>query len=165
MLRRIGHRFDLTQPNPHYDHRSRFEEGQGAQLGCPKRYWEQRFTAERHYEVESAGDGKVIMSSTRVAGGETEAKPTELIVWRTPDNTTFHCLNPTVQQFFELGGYRAFPDVCTVDIVVKELTEVNSSAGSFRVGFVMSIRWYDRAFDGQAHADQAGSTVFARTIP
>jgi hypothetical protein len=29
---------------------------------------------------------------------------TSMVVWRTQDSTTFHAFNPSVQQFFELGG-------------------------------------------------------------
>lgn len=43
--------------------------------------------------------------------------------------------------------YRGFRDVVTVDMSVRECSGLDSVHGNFRVGFELSLRWYDQAFD------------------
>jgi hypothetical protein len=49
--------------------------------------------------------------------------------------------------FFELGGYRCFPDVVTVDLDIRELMDVDHVNSTYKVHFVLTTRWYDRSFD------------------
>lgn len=55
-------------------------------------------------------------------------------------------------EFFDLGGYRAFPDVVAIEVQVRELLEVDCARGIFRVGFILSLRWYDAHFDSSKYA-------------
>ena len=75
-------------------------------------------------------------------------------------------MNLNVRNFFKLGGYRAFPDVVTVQMDIREIYWVNVARGSFRCAFILQLRWYDQAFDTHEYANLApGTEVTAHTIP
>eukprot|EP00037_Helgoeca_nana_P006432 m.59226 g.59226 ORF g.59226 m.59226 type:complete len:1286 (+) comp17317_c0_seq1:49-3906(+) len=124
-----------------------YEEGFGASLGCAKAYWKQHFVDE---------DIKTEKERT---------KSQKMKMWRTPDNQVFHSLQLRTREFFDLGGYRAFPDVVTVEVIFRELFDINATRGTFRVAFILSVRWYDSHFDCADYANQRGEQVYARSIP
>lgn len=71
-----------------------------------------------------------------------------------------------------MGGYRAFPDVVTVEVQVRELLEVDCARGIFRVGFILAMRWYDAHFDSAKYdsrttrlSDAAITATTQLTIP
>eukprot|EP00040_Diaphanoeca_grandis_P025676 m.142695 g.142695 ORF g.142695 m.142695 type:complete len:1312 (+) comp30263_c0_seq1:314-4249(+) len=123
-------------------------EGFGGKSGCDSKYWQSRFQEEKH-KVED----------------EPEAKDRKKVrhVFRSQDNSVFTHANTRVRAFFELGGYRAFPEVVTVCLEVREIFDIDVSEGTFRVGFVLTKRWYDRMFDKKDYTSEG--EVYAQSIP
>ena len=119
----------LPRRSPHY------HAGFGGFAGYDKRYW-----ACRNQEEKRAIELKK---------GETDVR-----VLRTPDNTVFNHVNGRIRQFFELGGYRAFPEVVTISVDVREIMMVDTKDGRYRVSFIATTRWYDAFFDNHDYFDQ-----------
>ena len=86
-------------------------------------------------------------------------------IWRTPDNTVFRHENEIVREFFELGAYRAFPDVVTTEIKVREILDVDVVQGTYTVAFILQLRWYDKYFDQERFHRSRGKEVFCRSCP
>ena len=84
-----------------------FEEGFGGMDGYDKMYWAPRLESEER-QIDAGKDKKKVR------------------VLRTPDNTIFTHANERLRKFFELGGYRAFPEVVTVSIDIREILHVVS---------------------------------------
>ena len=84
-------------------------------------------------------------------------------VFRTPDTTVFTHFNENVRTFFELGGYRAFPEVVSVHVEVREVFAVDVSRGTFRVSFIATTRWYDQFFDKSEYFDK--EEMYSQTRP
>jgi hypothetical protein len=84
-------------------------------------------------------------------------------VFRTPDTTVFTHFNEKVRTFFELGGYRAFPEVVSVHVEVREVFAVDVSRGTFRVSFIATTRWYDQFFDKSEYFDK--EEMYSQTRP
>lgn len=82
---------------------------------------------------------------------------------KTPDTTVFTHYNEKVRRFFELGGYRAFPEVVTVQLEIREVLAVDVVRGTFRVSFIATTRWYDKFFDREEFFDQ--QELFTTTKP
>ena len=95
-----------------------YNEGYGGAQGLPKpanskepsKWWRPHFERE---EVAAAQETTAAAGRGAKAGKGTAATAEfdVIDVWRTPDNTVFTHENEVVREFFELGGYRAFPDV------------------------------------------------------
>eukprot|EP00037_Helgoeca_nana_P029956 m.365252 g.365252 ORF g.365252 m.365252 type:complete len:1630 (-) comp28083_c1_seq2:403-5292(-) len=138
-----------------------YEEGFGGQNGCEPEYWSQHFVAETPADPAQVG---VKMDGENGGTNNTSVAP-PLLVWRTPDNQVHHNLQLRVREFFDLGGYRAFPDVVTVEVKIREILTVDASKGIFRAIFIMTTRWFDPHFDSPSYADRKGTSVYARSIP
>ena len=87
-----------------------FEEGFAGMDGYDKMYWAPRLQSEER-QIDNGEEKKVQ-------------------VLRTPDNTIFTHSNERLRKFFELGGYRAFPEVVTVSIDIREILHVVRMIGS-----------------------------------
>lgn len=68
-----------------------------------------------------------------------------------------------VRTFFELGGYRAFPEVVSVQVEVREIFAVDVARGTFRVSFIATTRWYDQFFDKSEYFDK--EEMYSQTKP
>ena len=68
-------------------------------------------------------------------------------------------LTKVVREFFELGGYRAFPDVVTLEVHVHTIRNIDFQAATVDVKVDLFIRWYDKFFDQARYFDWAGGQV------
>lgn len=82
---------------------------------------------------------------------------------KTPDTTAFYHYNEKVRRFFDLGGYRAFPEVITIQLEIREVFAVDLVRGTYRVSFVVTTRWYDRFFDREEFLDE--EEMYAQSKP
>eukprot|EP00040_Diaphanoeca_grandis_P015071 m.76756 g.76756 ORF g.76756 m.76756 type:complete len:1193 (-) comp24930_c0_seq1:213-3791(-) len=141
----VDHLVRLNYGNP-YDRerqddsiKETYLEGYGGKKGFESNYWLPRWQ--------------------RGASSDTK----DNLYFRSQDNTVFKHTNLRVREFFELGGYRAFPEIVTVSIEVRDVFYVNVSQGTFRVSFILTKRWYDQAFDSEEYKQEG--EVYSQTIP
>ena len=85
--------------------------------------------------------------------------------WKTPGCTPFLHKNSLMQDFFELGAYRCFPDVVMCEVLFRELINVDAVNCTYTIDFILTTRWYDRAFDTPKYQGKSNMEVFARSIP
>jgi hypothetical protein len=99
------------------------------------------------------------------AAGFPKRTKNTLADWRTPDDSPFIHRNSVLTDFFELGGYRCFPDAVMVELQIKDLIDVNAKDCSYTVDFNLITRWYDRSFDTLEYRNKLNVMVYAKTIP
>jgi len=84
---------------------------------------------------------------------------------KTLDCTPFLHSNSLLADFFELGGYRCFPDVVMCEIMFREIISVDAVNSTWTCDFILTTRWYDRAFDTVEYHNQTNKLVYATSIP
>eukprot|EP00035_Acanthoeca_spectabilis_P016699 m.348002 g.348002 ORF g.348002 m.348002 type:complete len:601 (+) comp16562_c0_seq16:66-1868(+) len=126
-----------------------YHEGPGGSRGAPPKYW-----LHRWHQNTTVRPNRSRKQRTRV--GDT---------WITPDETKFTTQAPVLRLFYELGGYRCFPDVVTVEVVVTELLDVDTTNGTFTVQFTLTTRWFDPYYHAPAFSKANGLKVLSRTVP
>lgn len=85
--------------------------------------------------------------------------------WKTLGCTPSLHRNSLLQDFFELGGYRCFPDAVMCEVMFRELLAVDAVNCTYTVEFILTTRWYDRTFDTPQYHGRSNIEVFAKTIP
>eukprot|EP00729_Bicosta_minor_P021812 gene21812-477_t len=85
--------------------------------------------------------------------------------WKTLGCTPSLHHNSLLQDFFELGGYRCFPDAVMCEVMFRELLAVDAVNCTYTVDFILTTRWYDRTFDTPQYQGRSNIEVFAKTIP
>lgn len=85
--------------------------------------------------------------------------------WKTLGCTPSLHRNSLLQDFFELGGYRCFPDAVMCEVMFRELLAVDAVNCTYTVDFILTTRWYDRTFDTPQYHGRSNIEVFAKTIP
>lgn len=99
-------------------------------MACPDRYWQPGYVVESvptahvpDFLARAEASGVIARPLSEYTDLHTDTRKTDkestprvhhrrkskkevtpMVVWRTQDSTTFHAFNPSVQQFFELGG-------------------------------------------------------------
>ena len=122
-----------------------YADGIGGMKGFPRSNW---WTVTH----EKVGTGK-------------DATDRPLMRWKTPGCTPFLYKNSLLQDFFELGAYRCFPDVVMCELLFRELINIDAVNCTYTIDFILTTRWYDRNFDTEKYRGKNNIEVYAKSIP